>query len=773
MILIFVSDSCLVLGSGDFEITEGSVAVVKGTIESGDGEIHKRFKEKASRYNTVLWKEDFYKEQQLRGYQFTGDFCKIHVTKHADIECSAKIEWNENWVSFMDSMIQVGIGIADSRDTLVPTFIRRLVILPQAHEKILAENPDNNLVDLVYDYSLKAIQSGGVVLYELDASHLNRTRSAQGPLLESYSFVPHFSSHCLNRLDLAKFCTQLLIENESNLNISIVEVDANDDKEPLCEIFAEVMEKSLMVEADISYLTEKEVELKDVAVKNEKLSVGSKFDLIITSSLSIDLFTAINDHSDRNFFILSRQSCNQGDFNLPENYKCIACVIVEDEWMYLVWHRKSLTAVSSNIVEIPTNFHDFKWIEELKSTIKLGPTIIHSKTDENFSGILGFFNCLRREPDVSGLRCFLIENSSAPKFSVDEKFYKKQLDLGLAVNIYKSHQWGTYRHLSLENKLDTKPQTDHCYANVLVRGDLSSLTWLQGWLDVTREDNDLIEVHYSALNLRDVLVASKRINLDSELDNRVQRQFCLGYEFSGVTKENQRVMGLTPINAFATHVRRDEVITLDVPDHWTLHEAATVPIIYLTVYKAFFSCTHIEEGKLILIHAGSGGIGLAAIRIALAYGLKVFTTVSTKEKRDFLLQEFLELKEEHIGNSRDTTFEEMVMAQSNGKGVDYVLNSLADDKMQASIRCLADNGVFLEVGKYDMLMKNKIDLSHFLRGITFKAVLLNLKQFPQVIELVSHTSIIDSLLVGTDGENTNGNQFRHHQTTQIHNFSCI
>jgi hypothetical protein len=52
--------------------------------------------------------------------------------------------------------------------------------------------------------------------------------------------------------------------------------------------------------------------------------------------------------------------------------------------------------------------------------------------------------------------------------------------------------------------------------------------------------------------------------------------------------------------------------------------------------------------------------------------------------------------------------------------------------MQASVRCLAENGFFLEVGKFDMLMKNKIQLSHFLRGITFKAVLF------RVADLLKH-----------------------------------
>lgn len=71
---------------------------------------------------------------------------------------------------------------------------------------------------------------------------------------------------------------------------------------------------------------------------------------------------------------------------------------------------------------------------------------------------------------------------------------------------------------------------------------------------------------------------------------------------------------------------------------------ATVPVVYVTVYSAFFMYKPIEKGKSVLIHAGSGGIGLAAIRVALAYGLTVYTTVSTAQKRQFLLETYPELK---------------------------------------------------------------------------------------------------------------------------------
>lgn len=64
----------------------------------------------------------------------------------------------------------------------------------------------------------------------------------------------------------------------------------------------------------------------------------------------------------------------------------------------------------------------------------------------------------------------------------------------------------------------------------------------------------------------------------------------------------------------------------------------------------------------------------------------------------------------------------MINVATKGRGVDYVLNSLSEDKLLASIRCLADNGTFLEIGKFDIMNKTKIDLSFLAKKISFKAI---------------------------------------------------
>lgn len=69
--------------------------------------------------------------------------------------------------------------------------------------------------------------------------------------------------------------------------------------------------------------------------------------------------------------------------------------------------------------------------------------------------------------------------------------------------------------------------------------------------------------------------------------------------------------------------------------------------------------------------------------------------------------------EENIGNSRDCSFEQMIKLRTNGEGVDFVLNSLAEDQLLASIRCLGRSGTFLEIGKFDLANDSKIGIYAF------------------------------------------------------------
>lgn len=153
--------------------------------------------------------------------------------------------------------------------------------------------------------------------------------------------------------------------------------------------------------------------------------------------------------------------------------------------------------------------------------------------------------------------------------------------------------------------MEAKPHKDHCYGNVLQRGDLSTLTWLEGSIDVVKSQN-FVNIQYASLNFRDVMLATGRLAVEVFGSNRLDQECVLGFEFAGVNQSGKRVMGTVISGSLATHIVPQKHLTWNVPDKWSLKEAATCPVVYLTVYTAFFTYNAIKKGQSILIHAGSG-----------------------------------------------------------------------------------------------------------------------------------------------------------------------
>ena len=111
--------------------------------------------------------------------------------------------------------------------------------------------------------------------------------------------------------------------------------------------------------------------------------------------------------------------------------------------------------------------------------------------------------------------------------------------------------------------------------------------------------------------------------------------------------------------------------------------------------------------------------------MCLYEGCEVFTTVGTPDKRRFIRDKYPQIQDDHIGDSRSTTFEQMIMNKTNGKGVDIILNSLAEEKLQASVRCLGENGRFLEIGKFDLAANNRLKMEYFAKQISYHGVMLD------------------------------------------------
>jgi fatty acid synthase len=386
-------------------------------------------------------------------------------------------------------------------------------------------------------------------------------------------------------------------------------------------------------------------------------------------------------------------------------------------------------ASDQSIVTVTTSKYD-SWVEKLKQKLQehqskqTGENVWLVANDSPANGVVGLVNCLRQEPGGDKIRCIFNASKSSknrsalPPVAFDKSIYSDLLKKDLVMNVYRDGKFGSFRHFDLsDNRDDEYIDTEHAYLNVATRGDLSSLRWYEAqhkyWptLPATHKNPNevLCSVYYAPLNFRDIMLATGKLPPDALPGDMALQDCILGLEFAGRDHNGKRVMGMVPAKGLATTVVVDDPEFLwPIPDKWTMEEASTVPVVYGTAYYALVVRGGLEPGESVLIHSGSGGVGQAAISICLSMGCEVYTTVGSNEKREYLKKEFPQLTDKNFANSRDTSFEQHVLRQTAGRGVDVVLNSLSEEKLQASVRCLAQHGRFLEIGKYDLSQNNPL-----------------------------------------------------------------
>ncbi|XP_031638918.1 fatty acid synthase-like, partial [Contarinia nasturtii] len=723
-------------GNGQFEISENAVTVVSGIVRNVEtaGPNNEEVENFKGGFN-VLEKKDFYKELRLRGYHYQNLFQGVEKAQGDGLK--AIIKWNKNWPCFLDTMLQLIILAKDSRSLYLPTRIRRIRIDSKKQRVALNSTCDALLV-ASYDPEIKMIKCGGVEICDMSVNVIARRKPTGSEVFESYRFLPLVPSETLTIANGVHVLTQIITENLINLpKLKIIEIHSK-NVAPIIPLFDESIAKSPLIKGDLRFLTEQpDLFFENViSLRNTRVSALKGYTLTIAMDNATSQVEEVLKSIGEQSFLLVRKSGNATFTEVPTDFNMITAIPTENETLVLLQRKPAAKPVDTPVVvvEVLSTDYNYKWLEVVKANIKTGPVLLVAQNDQT-PGLLGLVNCLRREPGGENVRCVIIMDRLLPKFDFDNSLYASQLELGLAVNVYRNSVWGTYRYFELKPSLQETTRLDHVYANVQRIGDLSSFDWFNGSLKPTVDR--LVNVHYSSINFRDVMLASGRLSLEFCRGSRIEDDCVLGLEFSGINSNGDRVMGMVKSGSMATQVLSQEHLTWIIPEDWSLRDAATIPAVYITVYYAYFFGKSVMRNNSILIHAGSGGIGLAAIRIALAYGLEVFTTVSTQQKRKFILGLFPQLKEENIGNSRDCSFEQLVMRRTKGRGVDFVLNSLSDDKLAASVRCLARGGTFLEIGKFDIMNNSSLGMSAFQNETTFRAVFAdNLIDMPEERKII-------------------------------------
>lgn len=174
-------------------------------------------------------------------------------------------------------------------------------------------------------------------------------------------------------------------------------------------------------------------------------------------------------------------------------------------------------------------------------------------------------------------------------------------------------------------------------------------------------------------------------------------------------------------NAYASSVRVSGLAAHHIPNDMSFETAASIPIVYATVYYALVHLARLRKGETVLIHSAAGGVDQAAVMLAQHLGAIVFVTVGSNDKKALLVDKY-GVAEDNIFSSRQMTFVEGITRLTNGKGVDVALSSIAGEALHGTCKCVAKMGRFVEIGKRDILANTRLDMDMFNRNITFASV---------------------------------------------------
>jgi acyl transferase domain-containing protein/NADPH:quinone reductase-like Zn-dependent oxidoreductase/acyl carrier protein len=227
----------------------------------------------------------------------------------------------------------------------------------------------------------------------------------------------------------------------------------------------------------------------------------------------------------------------------------------------------------------------------------------------------------------------------------------------------------------------------------------------------------LIRVEAASLNFLDLIAA---------LGQRPDPGPCVfGSECAGVVEAvgaevrdlapGDRVVAVAP-GSIGTHVLAKDVVLKY--DGLTPNEACALPICYGTAHYSFRRIARLAPGETVLVHLGTGGVGLAAISAARHIGAQVLATAGSQAKREELHRRGID----DVFDSRSVSFLDGVRQATGGRGVDVVLNSLAGPLLEAGIDALGPYGRFVDISKRDIYGESSLGLGPFRRNLTYSAV---------------------------------------------------
>ena len=207
-----------------------------------------------------------------------------------------------------------------------------------------------------------------------------------------------------------------------------------------------------------------------------------------------------------------------------------------------------------------------------------------------------------------------------------------------------------------------------------------------------------IQLKAAALNFFDIL------QCQGKYQEKHEPPFTPGAEMAGIVEESksaefkvgQKVLAipLLPNGGLAQFVTVHERDVFAIPEEMSFESAAALFITYQTAYYALHNRGQLQPGDVLLVHAGAGGVGSAAIQLGKAAGAYVIATAGSDDKLDICKK----LGADQVINYRTESFIEVVKEATKGGGANVIFDPVGGDVFDQSRKCIAFEGRILTIG---------------------------------------------------------------------------
>ncbi|XP_016385918.1 fatty acid synthase-like [Sinocyclocheilus rhinocerous] len=723
----------LMPATNHFEVSENGNLAVSGKVsvledaglDAFHAELNKPMAVDKEDSKLLLKAGDIYKELRLRGYDYGKTFQGILESNNAGDY--GKLHWTGNWVTFLDTMLQMIVVGLPGRSLRLPTRIRSVYVDPKLHEERVNEYADGQkAVDIHVNHCLDNITAGGVQICGLHTTVAPRRQQQQTPpTLEEFVFVPYVDSDCLrtneklgDQLRHCKGLVQRLQRKLANQGVKISIPGLEGATEG--QLIGAEVEKGLLrllsvlcgleLNGNLRSELEQTVEKERDCLLQDPLLNG----LLDSQALRHCLDTALENSTPGKLKVVEALAADGRVFSRTVGLLNIQPMLHLDYTVSDV-SIDQLSAHQSSLEE--QGISSSQWdplqgpaaggldgADLVVCNCATGHTanpalLIENLTSAAREGGFVLIHTLLRGDTLGETVAFLTSQNNQEGLLTQTEWEELLQKASLNVVMLRKSYYGSA--LFLCHRRPQSPQDQP----ILIFVDPTDYKWVETLKSTLAESSD-IPVWLIATKGHNGVVGMVNCLRQEPGGNRIRCAFV-----SNLSK-GAEVPSLVPTQKeMKALLKKDLVMNVYRDGQWGVfrHQLLTQDLSEELTEQAYVNV--LTRGDL------------SSLRW-IASPLRHFVPWSG-EKKAYLQEIFPQLTAESFANSRDASFEQHVMLQTQGKGVDLVLNSLAEEKLQASLRCLARHGRFLEIGKYDLSNNTPLGMALFLKNVAFHGILLD------------------------------------------------